>query len=259
MSTITIWRPFNGIGDWLMALACVKYVNRQRPDVQVFVDWQNVKVGKLPPLIPQLFLCSDAKFIPGRGPVTDPLTTDSLVYRKWPPDSFIESMVCHLNEQTGLGIRYEPGVHPYFGARHDPRGNYIAMIGHGKKRGARIGKDWGFENFSMLAELLRARGFDVVQIGAPLDQQIPAATDRLLGCDAKEVVKTLAGARAFVGIENGITVLAGFIGVPQFTVYDGHGCPTRMDFEAQIKILERIEPYDVCERVSAALSLEVAC
>lgn len=252
---VTIWRPFNGIGDWLMALACVKYINRQRPDVDVFVDWSQVQ--RFPLLVPELFALSDARFYIGRG--RDGLVThDSLVYRKWPPTLFLESMVCHLNDQTDLAIRYEHGVYPHFGVEHRPVGNTIVMIGHGKKRGARVGKDWGWANFSRLAELLMARGFTVVQVGSAKDQPI-AGVRALLGVPAHEVVLVMAQARAFIGIENGISVLAGFMGVPQFTIYDGHGFPTRLDFAGQTKITERIEPEDACDRVAQSLTLAAAC
>lgn len=243
---VTIQRHYNGIGDHLMALACVKYVNRQRPDVQVFVDFKRIKVGRLPSIIPDLYRASDAVFTEGLG-TEGPVTHDSLVYRKWPPELYIESMVDHLNLQTDLAIRYEHGVWPEFGQRWIG-GNTIVMVGQGKGR-KRGGKEWGVLNFAELARLLHRAGLPLIQIGAENDVRLPHARD-LCGADARTLVDTLCGARLFIGLENGIMVLAGYLGVPQLTIYDGHSHPTRIQFEHQAKIIERIEPDEVARRIT---------
>jgi hypothetical protein len=54
VTALTITRPYNGIGDWLFCLAVLKYVNRQRPDIDVYMDFQHVRVGRLPGIVPQL-------------------------------------------------------------------------------------------------------------------------------------------------------------------------------------------------------------
>jgi hypothetical protein len=241
---ITITRPFNGIGDWLFALGCITQVNRQRPDVEVYVDFS--KARGLPPIVPELYRLSDARFTEG-CPADSLVTHDSLVYRKRPPELFLESTLQHLADQTGLELKYEHGTYPSFGVAHESRG-YVAMIGHGKRR-IRAGKEWGFENFSALACLLLDSGYEVVQIGADNDWRLPRASQHVMSESAETVLKVLAGARLFIGIENGLMVLSGYLRIPQITIYDGNGYPTRVDFDKQVKLTRRTEPADVLETV----------
>jgi hypothetical protein len=241
---VTITRPFNGIGDWLFALGCITQVNRQRPDVSVYVDFTRAR--NLPAIVPELYRLSDAQYLEGR-PSDSIVTTDSLVYRKRPPELFLESTLHHLNDQTGIDVKYEHGVYPSFGVRHESRG-YVVMIGHGKRR-VRDGKEWGFENFSALAAMLLDSGLEVVQIGAQNDWHFSRASSHVMSATAEKVVNVLAGARCFIGIENGLMVLAGYLGIPQITVYDGNGYPTRVDFEKQVKLTQRTEPAEVLEVV----------
>jgi hypothetical protein len=252
VTALTITRPYNGIGDWLFCLAVLKYVNRQRPDIDVYLDFQHVRVGRLPGIVPQLYEYADVRYIDGVGPADEMVTRDSLVYRRWPPDSFIESTVMHLNDQTGLDIRYEPGVLPSFGICHHGSAGTVVMIGHGKRR-QRMGKEWGMENFQELARTLYCAGVKVVQIGSAVDLHLLRASRRVLGQDAGALLETLAEASLFVGIENGMTVLAGYLGVPQLTIYDGNGLPQRMQFARQTKIIERVEPDAVADRVLSML------
>jgi hypothetical protein len=124
------------------------------------------------------------------------------------------------------------------------------MIGHGKRR-IRDGKEWGFENFAALACQLLDTGHEVIQIGADNDWRLPRASAHVMGASANEVLSVLMGARVFIGIENGMMVLCGYLGVPQITIYNGHGYPTRVDFEKQLKITSEMDPDGVMEAVDA--------
>lgn len=252
---VVIWRPYNGIGDWLFCLAVAKLLNRQRPDVELFVDFNLGNAYKLPDLVPQAFACSDVVYHTGRPASAARVTRDSLVYRAFPPENYIESTVLHLNDQTGVGIRYERHVFPDFGVRHTGDGDYVVMIAHGKRR-ERHRKEWGVANLSALARRLADAGLRVVQIGASTDRRLEAADGHVLGAHFSTVADVLAGARAYVGLENGIAVLAGYLGVPQVTIYDGHSHPCRLDFERHLKIAERIEPPAAATRVLAWLDEE---
>jgi hypothetical protein len=247
--SLTLTRPYNGIGDWLFCLAVLKYVNRQRPDLPCYVDFRSVTQGTLPPIVPELYALSDVHYSSGHGPPGTTATRDSLVYRKWPPELYIASTVEHLNDQTGLGIHYEPGVYPRFPmAEGIERGDHVVMIAHGKRR-RRMRKEWGLDNMRQLASSLAQRGVKIVQIGASVDSALPAASAHYLGAPAREVIRLLASARAYIGLENGIMVLAGFLGVPQVTIYDGASNPTRCDFAGQTKIVNRIEPPDASRSI----------
>ena len=259
-TALTITRPYNGIGDWLFCLAVLKFVNRQRPDIECFVDFDHIKVGQLPYIVPDLYSFADVRYAGGFGPKDGLVTHDSLVYRRWPPDSFIESTTMHLNDQTGLNIKYEPDVLPSFGIRHHgSKKRTVAMIGHGKRQD-RYGKEWGLNNFQELARILRREhSVEVVQVGARYDIPLIHAERSVMGADAEELLERMAECALFVGIENGMTVLAGYLDMPQLTVYDGHGFPTRMQFPKQHKFIERAEPDAVASRVAAMLEERVTC
>jgi hypothetical protein len=243
--SIVITRPFNGIGDWLMALNCVLFVNRQRPDVDVYVDFRAART--LPDLIPQAFAASNVRITSGRLPPRAKRTSDSLVYRKLPPQNYIESMVHHLNDQIDLGIEYERHVFPQFGIPRS-KGDYIVMLSQGKRR-VRGGKEWGTPNLQALAIQLIAAGIEVRQIGSRHDCPLTGVAVRHLGASFHTVAHVLASARAFVGLENGIMILAGFLRVPQVTIYDGASRPQRVDFDDQLKLTQRIEPPQAAAEV----------
>lgn len=241
-------------------------VQRQRPDLELFVDFSMPHRGAtLPPLVRQAYEASDLVYTqldegrrkqlePNRRPPEPYLeTADSLVYRAWPPDCYIESTVLHLNTQTGLGIEYEPGVYPDFRIRHSPGGRYVVMIGHGKRR-ERHRKEWGYANLVELAQRIQAQGYDVIQVGAAWDQRIPGCARYVLGEKFGTLAHVLCNARAYVGLENGVMVLAGFLGVPQVTIYDGSPGVPRTDFPGQTKIAERLEPAEVFPLVLEAIS-----
>ena len=245
MSSIRLQRPYTGIGDWLMALTCLKFVNRQCPDTEIFVDFKSARV--MPPIIEQAYDASDVQFRSGTGNADTVGTVDSLVYRNLPPENYIESMVLHLNRQTNLGIEYEHHVFPDFGftRRHK---DYIVMVGQGKRRD-RHRKEWGCQNLAKLAQLLMDAGHDVRQIGGKWDKAILGCSRFLRGEQFVNVAHELAGARAFIGLENGMMVLAGFLGIPQATIYDGHSRPGRTDFDNHLKLADRIEPEDAAREL----------
>lgn len=249
--SLTLTRPWDGIGDWLFCLAVLKMVQRQRPDVDLWVDFRALRVrAGLPPLVRQLYEESDVRYSSGIPPVRGMVTADSLVYRKYPPALYLESTVAHLNDQTGLGIVYEPGVYPTFrsSSRSPKRGDYVVIVSQGKRRD-RYRKEWGLSNFLQLATKLAAAGVPLVQLGRASDAHLPHCRYRVLGAHASDVVALLAGARAFVGLENGLMVLAGYLGVPQLTIYDGAQGPDRVDFPNHAKLTRRIEPPEAAAEV----------
>jgi hypothetical protein len=248
---LTLTRPWDGIGDWLFSLAVLKFVQRQRPEVGLFVDFRALRArAGLPPLVRQLYDESDVRFTHGICPREGMVTHDSLVYRKYPPVLYLESTVAHLNDQTGLGIRYEPGVFPVFrsAASVTQRGDYVVMVSQGKRRD-RYRKEWGYANFAALALMLARAGVTLVQLGRSGDGHLPGVRSRVMGEHASSVVRLLAGARAFVGIENGLMVLAGYLGVPQVTIYDGAPNADRVDFAGQAKITGRTEPPEAAAAI----------
>jgi hypothetical protein len=244
-------RRYQGFGDWLFALAVAKLVNRQRPDVELYAQ------HRLPDGMPaQAWRCSDVRWR-GSRPPRPFVEVFELIYRKWPPDDYIESTVANWNDLTPWPIVYEPGILPAFcgGQRWHGHGDYIAMVGHGKttERGER---EWGYPNWAALAAGL-AQHADVVQVGAARSLLLPSVRERYLGRRFPEVVRVLCGARLYIGPENGVMVLAAFLGVPTITLYDGHKVDPpfnralRTSFENHHKIERRAEWPEVLEEVLA--------
>lgn len=180
-----------------------------------------------------------------------------LIYRKWPPAGYIASTAQNWTDETGLALEHEPGVFPRFGPQSSPLtwrgGGYVAMVAHGKTT-ERGGREWGWQNWAALADEL-ARHVPVVQVGKITDRPLRAACGRYLGRRFLDVARVLCGARYYVGPENGIAVLAGFLGVPHAVVYDGYQTDPplarqdRLDFARELKIVERLEVLEVLERL----------
>lgn len=242
---LLITRNYAGIGDWLMTLAVLKMLNRQRPDVDVHVSFETPR-EPMPAIVPEAFAASDVRFstVPPGPPYVQ---TGHFVYTggRHRTAPWIEDMVEILGLRTGIRIRYEEGVFPTFVYPAPTERGYVALISQGK--GVNRRKEW--DGFQALAHILAAQGVPLVQIGAKNDQPLEAVADRRLGQPFDIVAKTLAGARCFVGIENGLMVLAGFLGVPQITLYCGAGSPDRLRFERQIQARDRYSPEEIAELV----------
>lgn len=248
MTAVSLTREFAGIGDWLMALAVLKLLNRQHPDVEAYVSFETPR-EPMPELVPQAFAASDVRYRVG-VPKWPCRRTGHLVYTRRGPKPFIEDMVDVFTQRTGIKLTYEP-VYPTFRRTVPPGQGYIVMASQGK-RGKDRGKEWGVHNFAALAEILAA-DHEIVQIGGKFDAPLPAASRRYLGQPFDTVASVLTGARLFIGIEDGLTVLAGYLGVPLLTLYCGTGSPDRLTFERHTKLRERLPPNVVASTVDRCI------
>jgi hypothetical protein len=234
---VHLYRGYQGLGDYLIALAALSIVQRQRPDIELwctFRDPRGIARGA--------FEASNLRYGDGM-PEGKRADVFDLIYRRLPPPCFIESTVMDFTDHTGVPIAHEPGVYPDFGVRrHHGKGGYLVMMGHGLRR-ERRGKEWGCMNWQRLAHLL-APHYSIRQVGRCGDHVLAAARSIVLGRPFVEVADLLCGARAFIGLESGLMMLAGFLGVPQITIYDGGGNPDRSTFggQRQLKLRDPIEP-----------------
>jgi len=247
-------RRYQGFGDWLFALAVAKMVNRQHPNVRIHAV-HRATTG----LQAQAWRHSDVRWTPSKPqqPYTEVF---ELIYRKWPPNDYIESSVANWNDLTPWPLEYEPGLFPAFcgGKRWHGRGDYGVMVGHGKMT-ERGGREWGYPNWNTICTDLTKRVGPMVQIGHSVARPLRHARTRHLGRSFPEVVDILCGARFYLGPENGIMVLAGYLGVPQITIYDGHQVEEphnrcgRSSFDNHLKVAQRIEPPEALEEIAAWL------
>lgn len=244
-----VHRRYQGFGDWLFALAVCKMVNRQRPDVELVVH-HRLRNG----LPAQAWRVSDVRYRSARPSRRDFCDVYELIYRKWPPNGYIESTVANWNDLTPWPIEYEPGVYPEF--RNTPprsNGGFALMVGHSKMT-ERGNREWGHVNWRALATDL-SRTMPVIQVGAARDLHLPNVSARYLGDTFVQLVRLMRSCRFYCGPENGLTVLAGYLGVPQVTMYDGHQVDPpfnraeRLDFADHLKIERPVEPPEAYEEV----------
>jgi ADP-heptose:LPS heptosyltransferase len=220
---VLIRRRSDGIGDWLFLLACIKHYNKQRPGVRFYVDFelpQRERVNvELSPLVLDAFKNSDVVWYePVPGQHYD-ATLQHVVYQQRSDVPYVESMLAQLVSATGMDVAYDPECLPKFiypELADRPR-KYIATVSKGKA--ATAFKDWGRSRFDELASQFLACGYDIAQLGLTGDPRLASATSRWFGCSFDTVCGLLAGARLFVGLENGISVLASWLGTPTIVVY----------------------------------------
>lgn len=220
----------DGVGDWLFMLTCIKHFNAQHPDVEVFVDFtldvRRAMARKLPSIIREAYYASDVLFsehgvdvVPGYDVVV-PHAIYTFFHAGAVGPPYVESMLERLGALTGRPMRYDPQCVPHFEVSHVDcaAGQYLATVSCGKKQTAH--KDWAPRNFSELAALVaRNLKTPVAQLGSVGDWPIAAPVISFLGLPFATVAGVLAGASCFVGIENGLAVLALMIGTPTLVIY----------------------------------------
>ena len=223
---VLLKRRNDGVGDWLFMLACIKHYNRAHPWMHFYVDFEvaareNVE-SPLPPIIRELYEQSDVTwYVPelDRYDVVVP----HVVYRMHDERTYIESMLAQLVTLTGRDVKYDPELVPRFiypELEQRPR-NYVALVSRGKRTTSF--KDWPRSRFEELGDALRADGFEIMQIGREGDPRLASSrgTPAAIDCSLDTVAGALAGARLFVGLENGLAVLASWLGTPTIVIYQG--------------------------------------
>lgn len=245
---VQIARHHNGIGDWLFCLAALRWLRSQHPDVELIIDFRNA-----PRVVQEAFAASDlvyedARETTARADVSIP----HLVYPMKSNEPYMTGIARGLSEAVARRIEPDNTDLPFRQLqRVSPLARVLSMVGHGKgvRRG---GKEWGRENFAELAEEFVAHGFEIRQVGGPRDFVIPGVA-HYLGCSFVALAGILLSARAFVGLENGLMVLAGFLRVPMVTIYDGAPGADRVAFEQHLKIREPVSPSEALERITTWL------
>lgn len=221
---VLLRRRHDGIGDWLFMLACIKHYNEQQSGVQFYVDFEiaerNRAGAKLPPIIREAFECSDVTWYwpeQARDRGFD-VVIPHVVYKQ-DERPYVESMLAQLVIATGKDVEYRPELVPRFvyPELEDRPATYVAIAPRGKKETAF--KDWPIRCFDELSNALIERNVDVVQLGAFENPRLTRAARQYLGCSFDTVAGAIAGARMFIGIENGIAVLASWLGTPTVVLY----------------------------------------
>jgi len=170
---------------------------------------------------------------------------------------FIHGMVETFNKNTGLELAYQPEV--FAKTVRDkrvptPLQPYVVMPATGRVvQSSWAGKEWGVDNFQELANLL-SEHYAIVQVGSDGDPDLECATVRYKGCSAEEVSYLLRGSALYVGIVNGLCVLAGQNNVKAYVVYCGGAeSPKFSLFPRQVPIVgTNIKPLEVYQVIAEA-------
>lgn len=252
-------RQANGIGDWLFMLAAIKHVNEAYPDVEVLVDFRSGEQAFVP-LIREAYKASDVECSVWTGQHTRfDREIEHVIYpteRNANGQPYIAGMVAQISRVLGAKISYDRELVPRFVypiAPPDPEHpEGVIAIAPGFKLKV---KDWTFPRFEGLAGVLRQDlpDTELVQVGAKGERPI-RCTRPCLGLSFPDLASILGGSRCVVTHENGIAVLAGFLGVPQVTIYM-RGDMRRLGFDERARKLmhptvDRIR-YEVLEAIAA--------
>ena len=253
MKSLLIYRNYLGLGDWIMTMTVIKLINKQFPDIKVYL---NVKVRKeeMPPFILSVIKHFDVHIsgltrynFPQNEEDNYDMCTGHFVYpNDWPDKHLIEGMIHSLKQSTGISLKYKPDVlAQYKGEYHRGIvGKYVIMPSQGKERGY-TGKEWAKGSFDKLSTELSDRGITVVQM-AGLNEK------KLLGADAWcsdpdiELYHTfIVRARLVVGIVNGLIHYSGHHRIPTLVLQLGQReKPNWTRYPKQIRIMGLDIPVD---------------
>lgn len=243
---VLLRRRGDGVGDWLFMLACIKHYARD-PRVEFYVDFEvpareNVE-SPLPPIIRELYEQSDVSwYIHEHAPEDYDVVIPHVVYKRGDKRTYVESMLAQIITATGIDTPYRPELFPRFVypeigrlpwaavGRPDPK--YIALVSAGKRTTAF--KDWSRGATDEVgAKLAAVANVDIAHIGRSGDPRLSCSHWRFFDCSLDTVAGLLAGARLFIGLENGMSVLASWLGTPTIVLYQGGGAQSARDRAAR--------------------------
>lgn len=242
---LQIARHHNGVGDWAMVLAALRWLRKQHPDVDLIIDFRNA-----PHIVQEAFAASDLIFQDARTCTDRPdVSIGHLVYPLRGVEPYMTGIARMVSEVTGRQVVPDRNDLPFAKIeRPASDSRAFSIVGHGKGI-TRGGKEWGKENFVVLSQLLLELGYELRQVGGARDFPLPGATHCLGGTFAAAAA-ALMSTHAFIGIENGLMVLAGFLRVPLVTIYDGAAGADRIDFDQHLKIAEHASPRSVLNQIT---------
>ena len=227
-----------------MSMTLIKLLNLSYPSLKVFVRITDHKNEIMPDIIQQVysqFHCNINGYLTvkqiKRESYKFAYDSKHLVYSRSDTGNFIKSMVNQFNQNTGLCVNFIPDVYSTYKGMLSPveipKRPFILIPSCGVELNRK--KDWGFNNFNQLAKLLKNE-FDIVQIGAKGDPELPYADYYYLGYHLGVIHYLMTNCYAFVGISNGLSVFAGHHDIKSFILYHKKSKDkTRNQYKSQIQ------------------------
>lgn len=118
--------------------------------------------------------------------------------------------------------------------------NYVVMCPVGKRKFAANRKEWGFDNFQKLVQLLA--DVPVVQLGSPSDPLLKGVIDfRSLGFPIQVCSAVIKNSLAGIFTEGGFMHLANAVGKPSVIIYGGSLRPECTGYDLNINISQKVD------------------
>lgn len=229
------YRKYMGLGDWIMAMSVLKMVNRQYPDIDIYVNMHARNAGdknaiptRLSPLIEEIIDKFDVDIFnhvyyscPEREAKEFEYISGHMVYEK-KGKFFIESMVEEFNRNTGLALKYELDLYSTYNRIIDAPirpGEYALIQACSKKKcWNACAKDFGYLNMSVISRKLQ-RHINVIQIGLEGDPILPGVVGTYFSTDLETLHNLMAHSKGFIGLDGGLGVYAGVHQLPHYIIY----------------------------------------
>ncbi len=141
-------------------------------------------------------------------------------------------------------------------AKHKANFEYFAIAPLGKQAFSANRKEWGFENFQNLVNLINEKtNAKIIQIGAKNDELLQNVIDKR-GFPIRESAAIIKNSIAFIGLEGGLMHLAKSVEKDSVIIYGGFINPEISKYKNNINVINLIEcspcftsekPHTICE------------
>ena len=155
-------------------------------------------------------------------------------------------------------------------AKHKENYKYFVIAPLGKQAFSANRKEWGFENFQLLVEMISEKtDAKIIQIGAKSDKLLDGVIDKR-GFPARESAVIIKNSIAFIGLEGGLMHLAKAVDKDSVIIYGGFINPEISKYKNNINVINLIEcspcftsekPHTICETMLCmkGISAESVC
>lgn len=118
---------------------------------------------------------------------------------------------------------------------------YFVITPVGKMDFSANRKEWGFENFRRLAEMILATGkYKIAQIGSPKDKLLEGAKD-MRGLPVRESASVIKNSCGFIGLEGGLMHLSRAVNVKSLIIYGGFINPEISGYDENVNIANLVD------------------
>ena len=141
-------------------------------------------------------------------------------------------------------------------AKHKENFEYFAIAPLGKQAFSANRKEWGFEKFQNLVNLINEKAnAKIIQIGAKSDELLQNVIDKR-GFPIRESAAIIKNSIAFIGLEGGLMHLAKSVEKDSVIIYGGFINPEISKYQNNINVINLVEcspcftsekPHTICE------------